>query len=419
MKSVRTLRVVSSPIVLASLLALAVPSRLVAQTVHYVGSGGFGSVAEAVLAASDGDLVLVADGYTNFDFIHLDGKGLTIVSEGRSTLRTLALSAEPETLIVRNLAADQRVVVRGLELTTTNTDPETAVLVEDCAGPVVLEDCDVHPNNGIGLHARNATSVTAHGCVLSGGFGQFAVTGLRVDDSRVFLHGCEVLGGDGNDAFQDFFFPVTPNGDGGDGAWIFGASEVFASGGSIRGGDGGSPATFCFPGGDAGSGVRLGNGSDAPLLRTRDVDIGPGATTPGTCGQPAGLPGVSEIAQSGAHVTLTGNAHDMTMSAPVVAGDDVTLTFHGEPGEALVLLLSPDVMPGHYFPASELVLHLALPFADVPLGVLPASGELDLVVSVPSVPAGLDGVTLAAQALFASGGTRRLGGPSVGLFLAP
>jgi hypothetical protein len=228
-----------------------------------------------------------------------------------------------------------------------------------------------------------------------------------------------VLGGDGTDAVQYFPLPFPePNGDGGDGAWILGNSQVFASGVTFAGGNGGSVMSFCFLGGDAGHGLVLGSGGDAPVLRVRDCAFTAGIATPGGCGNPAGATGSPQVVLSGSQGPLAGVSRDLQLTSPATVGDSVTLSFAGEPGDAALLLVSLDVAPGLDVKLGTSVLHLEVPLTVVVLGALPG-GDLDLSWSVPALPVGLEGLPVAAQAVFVNAGQFVTSGPTIGALLAP
>ena len=107
-----------------------------AQTVHVVDDDGgagvhFTSLADAVTAASTGDVVLVKEGsYSGFT---IDGKSLTVVEDtGHATEVT-------GTVNVRNLLAGQAVELIGLEVDQPNG---TALSLIDNAGVVELDAID-------------------------------------------------------------------------------------------------------------------------------------------------------------------------------------------------------------------------------------------------------------------------------------
>jgi hypothetical protein len=407
-----------SVVLVLACLGLAVVSAP-AQSVLTVGPAGFANISLAVAAAGEGDLIVVQDGYIDISPVVIDGKSLGIVAEGSAVQTLFALHPAPASIEIRNLAPSQSVTIRGIEFRTMDPDPRDGAYVQNCAGAVVFEECLLQPRNGFGLNVQSSASVTVRDCTLSGGLGLFVNAGLRVKDSRVQLYESSVLGGDGSDAVQFFPLPFPdPNGDGGDGAWILGTSQVFASGVTFAGGNGGKVMSFCFLGGDAGHGLVLGNGSDAPVLRLRDCTFTAGTATPGGCGNPAGAAGSPQLVLSGSQVPLAGVSRDLELTSPASVGDNVTLSFDGEPGDAALLLVSLDVAPGLDVKLGTSVLHLALPLTIVTLGALPG-GDLDLSSSVPALPVGLQGLAVAAQAVFANGGQFVTSGPTLGVLLGP
>ena len=63
---------------LSSLVVLALSLPASADVLHVEPGGTFGQVQGAILAASDGDVIVVADG--TYNAINVDGKGLVIVA---------------------------------------------------------------------------------------------------------------------------------------------------------------------------------------------------------------------------------------------------------------------------------------------------------------------------------------------------
>lgn len=199
-----------------ALVALAlVPSLPLADTllVGPPGSGApFDSIAQAVAAAQPGDTVCVLPGaYTGTETIDID-KPLTLLGAGsaQTTYQSLPIFPGSSTLPlhVHDLGAGEEARVAGLLLKAQllgGIVGPAALVVADCAGPVVL--ADVHgigstssgPGNGV-AQVRNSSQVLLDGCTVTGSatnetFG--AQTSLFVESSTVHLNASTILGSDG------------------------------------------------------------------------------------------------------------------------------------------------------------------------------------------------------------------------------
>ncbi len=368
------------------------------------GGGNHLQISAAVLAAANGDTILVRSGdYAPFV---IDAKDLDVVAD------TGAVVNVHGGIVVRNTAAAQVVVLAGLRCYGLNTGLLTireALRVESAAGPVRVLHSLLRGENGIsyvapmhgadGAWVQASSDVAFQACVIVGGSGMMSFTGfsanrggdgLHVESATAAVHGSTVVGGDGG---QGDFLGCDLGGDGGHGARVLGGT-LFAGGSSILGGDGGGDGFLaCRPGGD---GIRLtGATSHADLLD--DVLTG----GKGACGAPDGIPLALEGAASATH--YTGLARPFHVTSPVREQATATLTFTGTPGDVAVLLASLGTA-AQATPVWKGVLHPSLPFAAPPIvaGVLPAAGALVLSFPVPLLPAGVDVTVLHLQSLHAS-----------------
>lgn len=178
-------------------------------TVGPPGSGAdFDEIGDAVTAALPGDLILVTAGqYVDVGTIVVD-KPLTILGAGSITTSFEAVGASPTDrplpLHVTDLPAGDEVRIAGLRLLSgaLGGAVESAVVVEDCQGPVILSDVaggglgTVFGTQGLCV-VRNSNQVTLDGCLFSATFGGGAqpTPGLVVDDSRVYVNACTIVGG--------------------------------------------------------------------------------------------------------------------------------------------------------------------------------------------------------------------------------
>jgi len=144
----------------------------------------------AIDAAADGDTILLKRG-TYVGLHEIDGKGLSLVSEGPN--------AEPriQFLTVKNTAAHQTVVLRGLTITGTVSFLFNLWLL-DCDGLVWMEDCRMDPTVGGVCQALRCEQVVLVRCEFLGGkhgfrhsshppYGSYA---LQASSSNVHAHGC-------------------------------------------------------------------------------------------------------------------------------------------------------------------------------------------------------------------------------------
>jgi hypothetical protein len=398
------------------------------------------NLSAAITAAADGDTILVRPGLHGIVFI--DGKSLTIVADG---------SPRPSifgNLLVRNLTATQHVVLRGFDnIGVTLGLPGLRIL--DCAGAVFVEDCSFDSTDGQGqgggtitaaVQVERSARVVFTRCALEAkdsvtqamsAFGSQDVDGphgLHAEDSHVALYDCVLRGAVG--------YAIGCHG--GDGAMIAGGS-LFASGCSFQGSQGGpAGSVLIFPvtAGDGGNGVRLTDRvltgvspyfgfAGSTTLTTpaigRFVDCtfvgapgGDGGTTPnGAVGQP--------IATAfGASASLLGEpARSFESSSPVHAGGSTTLTFKAPAGELVFTAAAIGAQP-FYVNALAGTLVPTLPFFFTTIGMMPASGELELTIPLPPLPPGSGALHIVHQAVFGtSTGDGRLGAPSTLLLLDP
>ncbi len=405
-----------------ALIVLALSTPLAAQatwTVDDDGPADFASIQAAVDAAADGDTLLVRAG--NYLPTVIDGKGLVIQGEGAVVLQYFFVQGA--TLEIRNLAADQAVHLRGVELDAFAGAEETTAVVSSCAGPVLFEDCFI---NGVGqaVSVQQCASVTFSRCELVAPptfasvapfifLGFVPYLGLGATNSNVFLYDCLVQGSSGVDAHSEIIVFIPP-GTSGSGVSLT-SSTLFASGSVLAGGSGGGASTHCYAGASGAPGLRLFGGSVANL---QGCTLLGGAGGAGACGHPDGADSPAVEVISGDVHELPGSARAFHGSSPIVEGTATNVHLEGEPGDAALLHVQLSAAPALFFPQYGAALHLPFGFAVVPLGVLPPSGVLDLPFPVPALPPGLESFRAVGQVLFvgASGGFFE-GGPSTLLIL--
>lgn len=329
----------------------------------------FTDLSVAIDSAADGDVLLVRSGLYSI-FNTLDGRSLTIAGDG-PFVQVSGL------LAVQNLDADQRVVMRGLELKFPG---EVELLNND--GIVWIEDCliaaDIDGSSPFGaVHAVGSRLVLQNSHVegsMQYGFHATPPTaGLYLVDSTVTVSGGSIRGGTG----VDTTFPDLP---GAAGIHMEG-STLSASGSAI---DGGSATTQ--PGGP---GIEAFAGSSVAL---RDTPVAGGA------GAPAGTAVTADLGS--AVVTVPGGAHSLTSTATPRTGETLAVTASGAQGDGVLLLagIGPALAP--LGPAGSLLLvDPTPPFLSVVLGTLPAGGTLQGSFLVPSL-GGAEAVELFIQDVY-------------------
>lgn len=384
------------------------------------------SLSIAASQAADGDTILVRPG--QYGPFTIDGKSLRLIADGASA-QVIAVGE----CRIQNLGAQQSVVVRGLFMTGTLVGVPR-LFIEQCAGSVLIEDCDVHtaisasaPLWSASTYVRDSQRVVFARCTMeTGGGGGFFVTnltgtftgphGLMARDSHVALYDCVVRG------------TTSPKvgGQGGHGAHVLGGS-LFASGCSFSGGQGG-PGGFTstpfgpikVPGGPGGDGIQLTASSSPAIGRFLDCtfDAGPGgAAAPGTFG---GIPGQPWTALQQATASFIAEpARSFDSTSPIHAGQSTTLTFTAPAGELVFTAATLGMQPT-YVNALAGTLVPTVPFLFTTIGTVPASGTLVLTLPLPILPPGTGALSIVHQAVYGtSAGFARLGAPSTLVLLDP
>jgi len=393
---------------LFALSALAATASADALTVDDDGPADFVVLQNAVDAAVEGDLILVRPG--EYGFVVLDGKSLTLQADGPPgsviVYSTLFSPSFAPALEVKNLAPDQSVVVRGFELTNFGLDGNEHVAgVTSSLGAVILEECTIQSTTGDAFRIEDSASVSLVRTTIDAGTSYYDSfqpaylmrTGLRAVDSSVYLYDCDVRGSYGPDGMQTFFGYYLP-GTGGAAARLTGTT-MFASGCSFEGGRGGSGTDFqCDEGKDGGDGiVHL-----QSLVRLLDTTVVPGTAgvaTPG-CGLPDGVPGDAFFGDPGELHPLSGTARSFELASPLDSGASIQMSFAGEPGDAVIVVVGLQPAVGVWHPAFDAVQLVAAPILPMSFGVIPATGALDVALPVPPLAPGADFARYPAQALF-------------------
>ena len=369
-------------------------------------------IASAVFAAQGGDTILVRGG--SYNSFTVDGVSLVVTAEPGE----VALVTGP--IVVRNLAGGQSVVLDGLRQSSTDSAP--GLRVEDCFGPVWVQDCSFNepyvtqvPVHGIEIH--DSHFVTIQGTESEGSRAQGTIDGglgLLAVDSDVALLDSTLRGG----TSLTFLGLTLAAGDGLhlDGGWLH------ASGGSITGGDGshGSGPFGCSDGGDGGTGIVL-TGAN-PRLRVLGTTIAGGEAggTEGTC-----LPGVAGQDMdvlSGSVQSLPYTPRSLSIPGPLRSGEQLVADLAGDPGDLVWAIVSPAQAPtlipgGTPFVGGALLPDLGAGQVFV-VGLLGPSGSLQLSLPVPPIPATFTRFVQAIAFSANPGGETVLSGGATVTFLA-
>ena len=278
-----------------------------------------------------------------------------------------------EQLQILNASAGDDVIITGLVL-------HSGILVQDCAGPIHVQDCDAVRNSsvaavpplgnfwevglcGVGGSTQSvmrSTKVTFTGCTFEGRHGGPAGIdggpgdhGLRVEASKVALYSCQLLGGTGYIGGQSGGHGPFFSGSGGDGLRVVGAGST---------------------------------------VDHRDLTVlgGPGAPAEPTYPNSlAGCDGIDIRADTGSDTTAI-TQPDLTLVTPDFyrGSQAVQIQVEGAPGATVALLSSARA---GWRPLGPLTgnLHIANPLRVTHLGVIPPSGTLhQSVVGVDSALVG-------------------------------
>lgn len=365
-----------------SLVALSASLSADVLVVDASGGGDFTDLFPAVVAAAEGDTLFVREG--SYGVLFIQGKSLDVAADPLGVVQVTSIEVE-------GLAVDQRVVLTGLEARVAPT-----FIARDSEGAIWVQDC---------VLAQTSGPAPYHGAQAS-------------DASNVIFTGCTVEGGSESIDF-----------DGGNGLFMTGRSRVAAWNCTFRGGAGGSLALSMFAG-DGGSGVRMWNTGQlyamGCVFEGAAGGSGSGAGPDGIDGAGATITGQGVAFVNDTAITGGGSAPDVVgpvtdmnesrrlLAAPTVvqSGAVSTWTVTGEPGDLAFVLRS--AQPEHVFlPLSWGELALSIPsYAAFEVGLVGPSGQLQLDLPAPTLPAGVDAVLGHHQLIVRTAGAKLvLGSP--------
>lgn len=394
------------------LAASALLGDLVAQrtwTVEADGSGDFLDIQPAVQAAAEGDRIVVGRGA--FSPFVVDGKGLTLV--GARVFQSGFTPGGTESIVVRNLAAHQRVVLIDPFAFQSRT-PRANLLLENCAGAVWIEGLFSDSYGATALEIDSCADVVLWDCFLQTNAGRADANGnaesqpgMAVRDATVHAYDCAFRGS--HSVLQGPNFPVNSGPvAGGHGIHAVDARLVLRGGRADGGGGSGVASGSCLFSGAGGDGIRLDTrGGTPPDLTMQDVAVAGAAAGFFTCGT-AGSPGQDVRVLAGTSQVLPGVPRSLTAPGLLDAPGDLVVGLSGLSGESVVVLAA---LPGATTPFAGTVLHVAAPFLTLGSTVVGPTRIASLQVTVPAVSVALP--TLALQAAFVdAGGQLELSNPA-------
>ncbi len=328
---------------------VAAPARADVIVVDEAGGGDFTQLPAALAAAVDGDVLLVRSGtYLGWTGLPAPAKSLTLVADSPAAPPAL------EALSFEDLPAGHTIVVRGFILFL---EYGYAVNVENCAGAVVFEDCEIqgatfgpagYPNSPpgfAGAHVIGSASVTFLRCGITGGKGTNESVGgpwstwssgsggpaAEVIESEAAFHDCLLLGGAGG------YGSLYSGANGGPGLSLKGSTALL-SGSTVEGGAGGNgcsdlqmPQTC-----SGGTGIVLDAASN---LQSLDASWAGGIPGTGSSGQ-TGLVGAPFSGPAGQPIVFDGTARSIAVSSPVREQQPGTLELVGVPGDVVMFITS-------------------------------------------------------------------------------
>ena len=389
----------------ATLLVLALAAAAPAQTLHTVGAGGdFATPQAAVDAAAPGDVVLLLQSFTTNVVID---KGLVLAGTGHTLMKPASGPGKLEpALRITGVPAGQSVLVTGISALSFSSGGEAVVLVEDCAGPVWIQDMFVDAYGIQALLARNAQSLVLSDAALQTNLVAALPDGTPLSGpgaelsggTRAWFHGGHMFGSHGTLQLPGEPVPSAAA-DGGTGLLVEDAqARVF--GAQISGGGSGSLSSGgCFFAGDGGDGVVTldAPGGDAPAVLLRQCTVLGGAPGFPTCGSPS-LPGAAFDVVPGSLTISGATPRRLDVTSLVEPGQSVGLGFDGAPGD--VVLLFGAAAPAAGASVGSLDLHLAAGSL-FQIGIFALPGvALDLSAPAPALPAGFETLVVPLQAFF-------------------
>jgi hypothetical protein len=379
------------------LLALA-PAVSAQGTVHVVDvAGGAGShhtsIADAIDAAADGDVVLIRAGDYEEDLV-LDDLGLHVVADTFATGGDVLVKS----LTVTNLAAGKNVTVRGLTIegyqSLSGTSP---VSLTDNLGTIWIEEMPVADSVisiDAGFYIEDCASVVLSQVDVQGMF-RWIGTEPTLDSVRSNLHVFDSrIGGLAPGLGDPAPAGIRVNG----GLLTVSGSEIVGDQGEEGQGSHGS----CGTGGQGGPAIQELGGA---AVVVQDATLTGGPAGPGC---PPGEVGEAVTLATGTLEMLASTERTHRASSPVRDDEAVVVSIAGQPGDMVWVFATPVPSTGVLKPFYDGVALVAPPLTRVGLGTLAASGTLVLTAPVGDLGPSVQSVVVYTQALFLDATSGRL-----------
>lgn len=345
------------------------------------------SLIQGVAMTPDGGTILVREG-TYDEFVQVDGKSVRIVAEAGAAVKI----TRPFT--VSNLAADQSVELRGLQIDVGVVPISVGgkpLSLSNCAGSVWIQDCDLFTGDSPELSAVNVTNLIVKDCTLEGssfGFSggpYIALPAVDLEDTNSTWIGCSLRGA--NAVAGDNFFP---NGEAAAALRIAGGEHLLMDSVLVAGdgaqGYGDAQLPICIPPTAGGSAVFVEQGP-AASIRVVDTLLQPGVNGSPLAGcPPNSLPDPQAVGGPGASSTTTtllpGPFRGLEVNSPVSEGGLVQFAVTAPAGELGFLLFSAG-LNATPIAVAGLDFLLADPVVVQFLGTAGATGEIQAQSLVP------------------------------------
>lgn len=368
-------------------------------------NGALVSLQAAVDAAADGDLILVKDG--SYGSILVDSKSIRIAADSnQDAVNILSIK-------ISNIAAGQTVEVHGLKQSGLLFG--VLVWIENCAGAVLIQNCDFSlgaaplllSNN---VYVSGCSAVTVVNTTVDSRTDEplpFPAFAINCINSNLYLYNCDLFAGLGaaGVAFESTFGGgrIMPGAEGPAAIRLAGGNLV-ASGCLISGGRGGSagihPLTdFCTDAGDGGPAIQLLPGMVPPsaTLVGCETLVGEGGFSGGLCAE--GLPGAEIVkGQSGSFSEPPLFARSLSQTPVVRSGETMTLEYAGEAFDLVWLMHSVQPAAPLYSSLISGAVYPGIPFNIRFQGLL--NGEGQKVLALPLSDSGFEFLPLYSQVLF-------------------
>jgi hypothetical protein len=372
-------------------------------------SGDFPNMQAAAAGAANGDTLLVRNPAPplvpgGFEVV---GKSLQIVADPAGPAKLTG------PVRIRNLAANQSVVLRGFEVNATSY-VGSGLEIKDCDGAVWVTDCDFRPGfNASGPGVSTGVLVLNSDCVMlnrvvargstAGSIGGpfYSSPGLTSTDSRIHVFDTSCLGGVGT--WTDVIGIAPGSGSSG---LVLRGGQAFLSKCLLQGGLGGkgqSFAGFCIDGGFGGHAVEFPDPAPAQL-EWIDCQFEPGLAGPPGAGCPPatwknGLVFGGQGASLAQIQANPGPSRGAFVNSPVREGQSATLEVRAPTQEFAFLIFSgaPATIPSLPTPSAALL--VTSPFVFEALGLVPAGGPLTKTVPVGNLNPSLQFLDLYLQSV--------------------